>query len=158
MKIVVMSDTHLEVIDQGFEDLCARFCESADLVIHLGDFTRAGVLDFLERYPLEAVVGNMDDEAVLDRLPVKKVIRAGAFRIALIHGWGSAQGLRPKLREQFDDVDAILYGHTHEPLVSRENGLLWFNPGSVTMGRGSIKRSIGLLEVGETIEPAIIEL
>ena len=158
MKIVVMSDTHLERIDQACKDLCAQYCETADLVVHLGDITRPAVLDYLGQYPLEAVAGNMDDEAVLERLPVKKVILVGGFRIGLIHGWGSPQGLRQKLRGQFNDVDAILYGHTHEPAISRENGLLWFNPGSVTMGRGGFKSSIGLLEIGETIKPGIIEL
>jgi uncharacterized protein len=158
MNIVVMSDTHLDGITQDFKDLCAQFCERADMVIHLGDWTRASLLDFMEQYPLEAVAGNMDEEPVLDRLPVKKVVEAGPFRIGIIHGWGSAHGLKRKLAEQFRGVDAILFGHTHEPYICRENGLLWFNPGSVYAGRGPCRRSLGVIEIGDRIEASIVTL
>jgi putative phosphoesterase len=158
MNIVVMSDTHLDGITDEFKQLCDRYCEKADMVIHLGDWTRSSLLNYMERYPLEAVAGNMDEEPVLDRLPLKKVVQAGRFRIGIIHGWGSAQGLKRKLAEQFQGVDAILFGHTHQPLICRENGLLWFNPGSVFLGRGAFRRSLGTLTVGERIEAGIVQI
>ncbi len=158
MKIVVMSDTHLDRVTEDFGNLCAQFCRKTDMVIHLGDWTRASLLNFMEQYPLEAVAGNMDEESVLDRLPVKKVVEAGGFRMGIIHGWGSASGLERKLAEQFQGVDAILFGHTHQPVIRRENGLLWFNPGSVYAGRGPHRRTLGVLEIGERIEASILEL
>ena len=61
MKIVVMSDTHLSQTTNEFKTLCSELCDDADMVIHLGDWDKVGILDYLEQYPLEAVAGNMDD-------------------------------------------------------------------------------------------------
>jgi uncharacterized protein len=158
MKIIVMSDTHLSRVNQELELICARYCEGADMVIHCGDWTNAAVLDYFEQYPLEAVAGNMDDYVIHNRLPVKKVIRAMGFRIGIIHGWGSAFGLQHRLRQEFTDVDAILFGHTHQPMQTEEDGIFWFNPGSVFTGRGSLSRSLGILHIEDRIQGEIIAL
>jgi putative phosphoesterase len=158
MKIVVMSDTHLNRVTEEFISVCDRYCNDADMVIHLGDWERAPILDYMERYPLEAVAGNMDDHVIRGRLPTRKVIRAGNYRLGIVHGWGSPVGLRGRLRNEFTDVDCILFGHTHQPLEEYENGLFWFNPGSVTMGRGDLSGSLGILRIQERIDSEIIPL
>lgn len=158
MKIVVMSDTHLDRPTGEFETICARFCEGADMVIHLGDWDRVGTLNYLEQYPLEAVCGNMDDTAIRQRLPAQRIVKAGAFRLGITHGWGAPGGIRQRIAEQLSGVDAILFGHTHQPLIARENGVFWFNPGSVFLGRGKLGNSIGLLKIDDTIEGEIITL
>jgi uncharacterized protein len=158
MNIVVMSDSHLYELTPAFEELCDRYCRHADRVIHLGDMVSAAVLDFLAQFPLEAVAGNMDSPSVRERLPVKKIIRLGAYRVALIHGWGSAADLRARLAHEFSAVDAVLFGHTHEGIEHKSNGILWFNPGSIAAGRGGAPRSIGLLSVGGTLRGEIIPL
>jgi len=155
---VVMSDTHLNHPTEEFREICSRYCDQADLVIHLGDWARSTILDYLEGYSLQAVAGNMDDHAILQRLPAKKVIRTGKYRLGIIHGWGSSRDLRQRLAREFEDVDAILYGHSHLPYVQRENGLLWFNPGSVFMGRGDLPGSIGILHADEELWGEIIPL
>lgn len=158
MNIVVMSDTHLNRLTDEFKAICTKYCEEADMVIHLGDWVSASVLDYLEQYNLEAVAGNMDNYAIHDRLPAKKIISAGGFRLGLIHGWGAPFELRQKLYAEFSDVDAILFGHTHQALQIEENGIFWFNPGSVFMGRGSIPRSLGILRIDEHIQARIVSL
>lgn len=158
MKIVVMSDTHLNTPTDEFRMICDRYCDRADLVIHLGDWARSVILDYMESYPLEGVAGNMDDYAIQQRLPAKKVIRIGNHRVGIIHGWGSSKDIRRRLAGEFDNVDAILYGHTHLPYEQRENGLLWFNPGSVFMGRGELSRSIGILHAAGELRGEIIPL
>lgn len=158
MKIVVMSDTHLNVPTEGFVSICRTHCTGADMVVHLGDWERSSILDFMEQYPLEAVAGNMDDQLIKSRLPVTKVIRAGRHRLGLVHGWGSPTGLRDRLRNEFKDVDCILFGHTHQPFEKHEDGIFWFNPGSVTLGRGSLSGSLGILRIQEHIQSEIIAL
>lgn len=158
MKIVVMSDTHLDQVTKEFEELCDRYCEGADLVIHLGDMVSGAVLRFLEQYPLEAVAGNSDDRVVHGALPDKKVLRLGTFRVGIIHGFGSTVGMRGRLANEFPGADAVLFGHTHVPLQQREAGTLWFNPGSVFNGRGEQRCTMGLLHVGERLETEIIRL
>jgi hypothetical protein len=156
MKIVVMSDTHLDEATDGFRTLCSKFCDDADMVIHLGDLDKFAVLDYLERYPLEAVAGNMDEYAIQQRLPGRKIVKAGPFRLGIAHGWGPPGGIRQRIEQQFTGVDAILFGHTHQPLVLKENGFLWFNPGSVFLGRGAMQGSIGVLSIQDKIEAEII--
>jgi uncharacterized protein len=156
MKLVVMSDTHLSRVTDEFKAICEHYCQGADLVIHLGDWTRCALLDYLERYPLQGVAGNTDDHCVHSRLPVKKVLQIDGFRIGLIHGWGSANDLRGRLKGQFADVDAIFFGHTHQPLHIQENGLFWFNPGSVFNGRGQFRGSIGVVHVEHQLRGEII--
>ncbi|MGC9965632.1 MAG: metallophosphoesterase family protein [Syntrophobacteraceae bacterium] len=156
MKIVVMSDTHLGEMTDGFKTLCSEFCDDADMVIHLGDLDKVPVLNYLEQYPLEAVAGNMDEYPIQQRLPGQKVVKAGPFRLGIAHGWGPPGGIRLRLEQQFTGVDAILFGHTHQPLIHEENGLLWFNPGSVFQGRGALPGSIGVLRIQDKIEAEII--
>ena len=153
-----MSDTHLNHPTEEFRRICERYCGTADLVIHLGDWARSSILDFMESYPLEAVAGNMDDHAIVQRLPAKKVIRVGRFRLGIIHGWGSSRDLRRRLAGEFADVDAVLHGHTHVPQAERDNGMLWFNPGSVFLGRGELKGSLGILHANEELWGEIIAL
>lgn len=158
MRIVVMSDTHLERVNDAFADICTRYCKGADMVIHLGDWSKGPVLDFLQQYPLEAVSGNSDDPVLWDRLPMKKVIRVMDFRIGITHGWGSVHDIRRKLSNEFERVDAVLFGHTHQPIISREKGILWFNPGSVFHGRNGAGCSLGILHVKGELRGEIIPL
>ncbi len=159
MKIIVMSDTHLRKPTDEFKSLCSEYCEDADMVIHLGDWERVEILNFMEQYPLEAVAGNMDDHLIQERLPSRKIVKAGDFRIGITHGWGSPGNIRQRIRSEFANVDAILFGHTHQPLLMREDdGLLWFNPGSVFFGRGVSTRSIGILRIQERLEAEIVRM
>lgn len=158
MKIVVMSDTHLSKATDEFKALCSEFCDDADMVIHLGDMEKAEMLNYLEQYPLEAVAGNMDDYLIQQRLPARKIVKAGAFRLGIAHGWGPDGGIRQRLEQEFPGVDAILFGHTHQPLIFRKNGLLWFNPGSVRLGRGDSPKSIGVLRIHDKIEAEIVQI
>jgi uncharacterized protein len=158
MKLVVMSDTHLSHVTDEFKAICERLCADADMVIHLGDLTQSAILDYLEQYPLQAVAGNTDDHNVHGRLPVKKVLQVNDHRIGIIHGWGSGRDLRRRLKIQFTDVSAIFFGHTHQPFQIEENGLFWFNPGSVFMGRGQFRASVGVVHVEQQLRGEIIVL
>ena len=158
IKIVVMSDTHLSKATDEFKALCSEFCDDADTVIHLGDWERVEILDYLEQYPLDAVAGNMDDYSIHQRLPARKIVSAGRFRLGITHGWGSPVGIRQRLKQEFTGVDAIFFGHTHQPLILRENGLLWFNPGSLLLGRKASGKSIGVLRILDKIEAEIFQI
>lgn len=61
------------------------------------------------------------------------------------------------MRDEFDDVDAIVYGHTHTPARHQVKNIYFFNPGSPT--RSFYHRpTLGILYVGEKIEGEIIEI
>jgi putative phosphoesterase len=111
----------------------------------------------LECEEVLAVCGNMDDHMVANALPPKRVIEVGGMSIGLIHGWGSPHGLENRIRSEFDQVDCIVYGHSHRPANHLKDGVLFFNPGSASSSyRGS--GTVGLLEVGKHIRGKILEL
>lgn len=153
-----MSDTHLDLVTDAFAMICNRYCAGADMVIHLGDWARNPVLDFMEQYPLVGVSGNSDDRALRNKLPPNRVIQVKNHRIGITHGWGSVHDIRKKLLNEFENVDAVLYGHTHQPLMLQENGIFWFNPGSVFQGRQGAPSSLGILHIEDGIRGEIIEL
>ena len=64
------------------------------------------------------------------------------------------------MQESFknDKVDAIVFGHSHQPLVMRQGGVLFFNPGSPTDDIFAPYKSVGILEIHDTIEGRIIKL
>lgn len=158
MKIVVMSDTHLSNVTDEFRAICSRYCDDADMVIHLGDMARGPILDFMERYPLEAVAGNTDDYSIQNRLPSRRILQVQGRKIAIAHGWGFASDLQQRLKNEFNGVDAILFGHTHIPVNAQQEGIFWFNPGSVFLGRGTSEKTLGILHVDDQIQGEIIRL
>lgn len=150
VRVGVMSDTHLA--DSGealafLRDLGEHCFAGVDLILHAGDLVVPGILAAFAPCPVLAVRGNMDP-ADCD-LPPRRVVELAGVRIGLIHGWGPPAGLIERVRGEFRDerLDCLVFGHSHEPLCRKENGLLLFNPGSATDRRRMPFESVGLLEV-----------
>jgi putative phosphoesterase len=156
MKIGVLSDTHLSRVTRELQDIVEHRFKGVDLILHAGDIVSGEVLAYLEAYGAVAVQGNMDQAEVTRTLPVKRVVTTGAFRIGLIHGFGSPRGLAEMIRREFEEIDCLVFGHSHQPMNRRAGSELWFNPGAVSGGSGG--PSVGLLTVGETITGEILAL
>ena len=156
MKIGVLSDTHLTRVTPALEKIVAEYFQDVDLLIHAGDMVGYSVYRFLTAFPLEAVQGNMDEFSLRSELPYKKTLHLGGFRIGLMHGWGSALGLEERVRREFPDADAIVYGHSHIPASHWSGGQFFFNPGSAS-GSGH-RPTVGLLQLASQLTGEIIEL
>jgi uncharacterized protein len=148
MKIGVLSDTHLGRVTRELKHIVTVRFKDADMILHAGDITSGGVLTYLETAGVTAVRGNMDDFDT-HHLPVKRVITAGAFRIGLIHGYGSPDDLERRLRAEFEEIDCLVFGHSHQATNHRSGGILYFNPGSASSPRGPDGKTIGLLHLTE---------
>src|SRR5262249_29423332 len=74
--------------------------------------------------PVHAVRGNVDHGAWSANLPVTQHIEIDGFRIYVRHILAE---LDPQAA---DHVDAVIYGHSHQPKIETKNGTLFFNPGS----------------------------
>jgi hypothetical protein len=105
-----------------------------------------------------AVCGNMDSPEVRRQLPKKRLIELAGFRIGLIYGWGAPHGIEERIKEEFAEVDCLIYGHTHTPAINRRGEILFFNPGSYAGGLFSAQKSVGLLQIDKTILGEIIYL
>jgi putative phosphoesterase len=121
----------------------------ADLIVHAGDLHALAVLHELrEMGTVVAVYGNVDEPAVRAALPATALVEAAGVRIAVVHDAGLARGRLARLRGQFPDADAVVFGHSHLPLHERaEDGFQIFNPGSPTERRRAPARTMGLARV-----------
>jgi putative phosphoesterase len=127
---------------------CLRRLEAAELILHAGDFVGAAVLEELERFaPVEAVAGNMDEPALLELLPERRVVEVGDARIGMVHVPGPAAGRGQRLVAAFPGCEAVVYAHTHLPEVSTVGEAWVLNPGSPTERRGAPAHSMLMLEV-----------
>jgi putative phosphoesterase len=158
IKIGVISDTHLKQPDKKLGELLQGPFKDVDLIFHAGDITEIAVLNFLAGKEVVAVCGNMDSPEVRRQLPKKRLIELAGFRIGLIHGWGAPHGIEERIKEEFAEVDCLIYGHTHTPAINRRGEILFFNPGSYAGGLFSAQKSVGLLQIDKTILGEIIYL
>jgi putative phosphoesterase len=151
MKIGVISDTHATSFDQ-LPDQILRTLAEVDLIIHTGDFVARDVFDGLKRLgEVKAVAGNMDSEELKRILPEKEILVIEGKRLGIIHGWGSPYGIDDRVGGMFDDVDIIVYGHSHYSQNEVKKGILFFNPGQA-------KNSFGILTIGQEVRGEIINL
>jgi putative phosphoesterase len=139
---------------------CLRELERADLILHGGDVVTASVLLELEAIsPVEAVYGNMDEPALQDALPERRVVEVEGARIGLVHIPGPSVGREERLVSWFPGCDAVVYGHTHVPRVERHRGVWILNPGSPTERRRAPQRSMLVVEIsGTRLEPRFVAL
>lgn len=141
VRYFVISDTHGS-IDQAVR-IGQLLCEASppDGLIHLGDFAD-DAQRIARRLGLhaEAVSGNMDG---LTSVPEHKIWDSPYGPVLLTHG--HRQGVKRDLsrllyRALELDCRAAIFGHTHVPVFTCEQGVYLLNPGSLTrpaLGRPS---------------------
>jgi uncharacterized protein len=158
MKIGVLSDTHLSRPTEELAALMEGPFQGTEMILHAGDLTELAVLEAFSDQKVIAVSGNMDSAAVRQGVPGHRVFQAGPFKVGLIHGWGGPSGIEERIAREFSGVDCIVYGHTHQPSRREREGVFFFNPGSFGRGLGMTPRSVGLLNLGDSISAEIIYL
>lgn len=163
MQVGVLSDTHIQRFEQAKELaerlLCGPFAE-VETVLHAGDATIPEVEQSFYPLPWYAARGNMDH--MLTDVPISQVVTLADKRIGLIHGWGSFANIERRVLQHFSgqDVDAVVFGHSHMPVCRKVGSLLLFNPGSATDRRSAPRHTVGLLriKVGTAIQAEIIPI
>jgi uncharacterized protein len=159
MRVAIVSDTHLP--RRGSWDLppaCLAEIRTADLLFHAGDLADLAALRMLEAIgpPLVAVHGNADAPAVRSALPSTATVDLPGLRLAVTHDAGPEAGGLARLRRRFPDAGAVVFGHSHLPLLARAgDGFLILNPGSPTDRRRSPRHSMAVMEVEDAPPPAV---
>lgn len=161
--IAAVSDTHIDDPEKEIPEKLIERLEGVDLILHAGDITHESVLDRLSiTAPIEAVRGNMDVYPSLQHLSLKRVITVDRVKIGLSHGGGSPVDIRDRLYRSFrdDQVDVIVFGHTHHPIVEKRKGILWVNPGSATGRYPAAEPTFALIRVKDdnSVSAEIIRL
>lgn len=133
--------------------------ESAELIIHAGDWSSIEVFDMLRQYaPVKGVYGNIDNEDIMEKFPSKELLSLNGFRIGIVHGHGEKKTTERRAFEAFADetLDAIIFGHSHIPLLRYFKKVLLLNPGSPTDKRTQPYYSFMILEIEEEIHAEFV--
>lgn len=159
MKLFFISDIHGSREDLAFA-LTKFEEEKADYIILLGDLLYHGprnplpkdynpkeVAELLNNYKnkIIAVRGNCDSEVdqMLINFPIMSdfsQILIDNHRFFLTHGHVYNTDNLPNISKG----DILCHGHTHIPLAEDSNGIVIFNPGSITFPKENNKKSYGI--------------
>jgi uncharacterized protein len=161
IRLGVVGDTHVSPTRKGRSlDHVVEFFRrmAVDLILHTGDAGHASVLRSLEEVaPIVAVRGNADPLDLIDTLPDRVWIEAGARTLLLLHGHHGKTALKAARAAAASGVDLIVFGHSHKPLIDREGSTILFNPGSPTERRWNPHFGVGLIRVSDAeLEPELV--
>ena len=125
------------------------------MIILAGDVGKSEVLDELRKIaPVVVVKGNVDKGSWAAALPMTEVVEIDEATVYVLHDLHQLD-LDP-VAAQFS---AVISGHSHEPSISRKNGLLFLNPGSAGPKRFNLTVNLALLRVmGGKVEAQLVEL
>ncbi len=148
MKILVLSDTHRDM-SRAYK-LINVIKDEIDCIFHLGDNVEdAESLRMNTDFKVYNVMGNTDYTV---SVPEERFLEFNGRKILLTHGhlysiYSSLNSLYYRAAEI--GADAVLFGHTHIPVVETKDNILIFNPGSLTRPRGNSTYSYGILNIAD---------
>ena len=157
MLIGVLSDTHMPKRSVKLPARLIAAFQDVDIILHLGDWVSMDVYHQLRTLaPVEGVAGNNDGPEIVHRFGKRKILSLEGRKFGLVHGHEPLSRLTTPEKAvksfQGEQVDCILFGHSHQPYHHIENGVLVFNPGSPTDKRREKEYSFGLLHIqGSTL-------
>jgi putative phosphoesterase len=151
MTVAIISDTHLPRGARALPASCVERLREADAILHAGDLIELSVLAQLEALgpPVHAVRGNVDSAELQARLPLSRIVEVDGARIAMVHDAGPAAGRLERLRRRFHEADAVVFGHSHLPLLEESDDFAIFNPGSPTERRRAPVHTMGIATISD---------
>lgn len=150
ITVGVISDTHGLLRSEALDKL-----GGVDAIVHAGDVGDPEILTRLGQVaPVTAVRGNIDTAAWSRNLPETELMEIGGVSLYVLH---NVQDL--DLNPSAAGFAAVIFGHSHKPLIEMRKDVLFFNPGSAGPRRFSLPISLGKLLVrnGE-VKAELIEL
>jgi hypothetical protein len=148
--LAVVADTHSLPHPSTAEHLRAM---APDAILHAGDIGDLQVLDDLAAVaPVFAVRGNIDEKApdLADVLVLDVVGAEGAvLRVLLMHIAVNGPKLRADARRlaRAREASLVVCGHSHVPLIARDQDVAVFNPGSIGPRRFRLPIVFGAIDV-----------
>lgn len=149
IRIAVASDTHGDFSNVG---KARAQLGRVDWLLHAGDHladaARVGVSLGVEQSRIRAVVGNCDYPTLE---PLQLTLTVEGVQLLMTHG--HKHGVKDDLQRilmlgQAARARVVIFGHTHIPLALEEDGVLLFNPGSLSLPRlPDDPPSCGLFEI-----------
>lgn len=135
MKIGIISDTHARKNISRLTDIITSRFKDVDIIMHAGDYTTSKVIYMIKKFkPFAGVFGNNDGDDVKKLVKEKEIYTAFNKRIGLCHSYGNGDKALDCAYDIFkdDNVDIIIFGHSHQPIITTKGRILMLNPGSLT--------------------------
>jgi hypothetical protein len=149
-RILVTSDTHIPDFARALPPALHRAASRADLILHAGDVTAAGVLAELAAHaPLTVALGNNDrDDVAAFGAVAEASLTVEDLRVAMVHDAGPRGGRERRLARRFPDAGLVVFGHSHVPMLTELDGRRFLNPGSPTWKRRQPRPTYATVTVG----------
>jgi len=155
MKILIVSDTHQH--GNNFYEALEKTAP-VDLVIHCGDIEGQerefeNAVRRINDCPLVVAAGNND---FFSNLQSDVELELEGYRILVTHGHNYYIAMGNEFLKQeaiARGFDMVFYGHTHRPVIDREDGVIAVNPGSLSYPRQEGRRpSYAVMNIDEERE------
>ncbi len=126
----------------------------SELIIHAGDVGKMEILTALESIaPVVAIKGNID-KGQMDSLPDSQTIEHGGLRIYMLHDLNELN-----IDPVQENYNVVVSGHSHKPLITETDRVLYLNPGAAGQRRFKLPISVALLTcVNDKPSAKIVEL
>ncbi|MCP3032222.1 metallophosphoesterase [Halobacillus sp. A1] len=154
MNIIVVSDTHMPKKGKKLPFLLQEEMKKADLVIHAGDWQTPDIYEEFQKFGnLYGVYGNVDGEEMKRLVPRRQLLNVEGYKIGVVHGHGEKKTTEKRAVAEFeeDEVDLIIFGHSHLPLLKFSKKTMLFNPGSAADKRRLPHYSFGKITLNQGI-------
>lgn len=135
LTVVLVADTHVPKRARRLPDALLAAVDSADLVIHAGDWVDLGTFELLDARSARLVAcwGNNDGPELRARMPERADVTIDGLRVTVVHETGPSTGRDKRMSSMYPDTDILVFGHSHIPWdTTTDTGLRLLNPGSPT--------------------------
>ena len=114
-----------------------------DHILHAGDVGDPSILDRLrELAPVTAIRGNIDRTGPCAALPAEDYVTLNGTHFYVVHSLDTLS-----LDPSAAGVGAVIFGHSHKPVLEHRRGVLFFNPGAAGPRRFSLPVMVGVVHV-----------
>jgi uncharacterized protein len=138
MRLGVISDTHGLLRPEALKAL-----QGAEHILHAGDVGDPAILDTLRAIaPVTAIRGNIDEGGPCGHLPPTELAELDDRSIYMLHDVKKLD-----LNPETAGIAAVVFGHSHKPLVEWRRGVLFLNPGSAGPRRFELPVSVAWLNI-----------
>lgn len=146
MRIGIISDTHrfTKAIDEAIP-----YLQDCELIVHAGDnIDDADYIQAVTDIPVIAVKGNCDFYSDPGKDEESFIVENKRIFVCHGHKYGIKYTLSDLLERALDlDVDIVIFGHSHVPCYEEMDGVIFINPGSVSLPRGGSSKGLGILDI-----------
>jgi hypothetical protein len=141
MRIGVISDTHGRLRPEALDGL-----QGADHILHAGDVGSPDILNALRLIAsVTAIRGNIDEGGPCQHLPPTELVELVGHHIYMLHDVNKLD-LNPEAAK----ISAVIFGHSHKPVVEWRRGVLFLNPGSAGPRRFQLPVTFAWLHIETT--------